>query len=842
MAHIDYTELKESFVNSSLAILSKAESCVLVLETSVDKNAINELFRGIHTIKGNSGIFQIEKIPALSHSFENVLNLLRNDRLIPNPDLIDLMLLSIDRLKEMISNLAVSDLVEVDDLVSKFNTYINTSPDNGNTRDAEIVERPKAEEKSEWMEDIKLSDKVIAFAKTKKKFLSIVIINLPIQSFNYLSEFIDKLKSLLVSIRILRKGIIEKKIQTLDTHEALRVPYYLIILSDKKIENFLKEEGFILEFISTVVVPEDMESVHIRREAEAKSSSQERKSANTQQQPVEADIAASINVNLNLLNHLINLTGEIVLARNILSLKIQQSGNPELEIISKRFEKLLAELESGILKTRLQSLSIFFQKIPRLIRDISKQTGKQIEVNIEGSDVELDKALIDQLGDPITHIIRNAIDHGIEPVEDREAKGKTTWGNLLVAARLNGGNVEILIRDDGRGIDTERIKEKIIQKNLANVETINRSTEEELVEYLFLPGFSTTGVVTEISGRGVGLDVVRSNLKKVGGTVSIEFEVEKGTTFILSIPQTLSIVTCLIIKSGNRKFAIPQQYLSELIRMNHSQIKTIENKKLYDLRKQFLPFANIADLFNLESESENKEKYIVALKSEKFYFGIAIEEVLDREDIVVKPLGEYFEELSFFSGATILGDSDIALILDVSGLARLAGIQSQQRLLEAHYPKEIIKEETSYLLFSVGKSRLAISIFKNPYIVKVQNKDIIKSLGLDTFIYNKMPIPILWLNDVLKIPFDMQSLSSFAIILYKFRSGYIGIAATHVEGVVMDLENINSDSISGEGILGTAFRNGESVLLLSIEYIMDEFYQKKLKNLKIVIEEKKIIY
>jgi len=842
LAQIDYTELKESFVNSSLSILSKLESYVLVLETSIDKNAINELFRGIHTIKGNSGIFQLEKIPALSHAFENVLNLLRNDRLIPNPDLIDLMLLAIDRLKEMITTLAVSDLVEVSDLVDKFNSYLTTGSDRLITKDAEIIERPNLEEKSEWMEDIKLSEKVITFAKSKKKYLSIVVVNLSVQSFNFLSEFIEKLKSIQGKVRILRRGLVEKKILPLDTHEHPKVPYYLIILSDNKVENFLKEEGLILEFVSTVVVPENMENVYVRKETEANKPEPEKTPPKQSASPsVDSDVNTSINVNLNLLNNLINLTGEIVLARNVLALKIQQSGNPELEIISKRFEKLLSELESGILKTRLQSLSLFFQKIPRLIRDISKTTGKQIEVAIEGNDVELDKALIDQLGDPITHIIRNAIDHGIESKEERESKGKTPWGNLRVAARLNGGNVEIIISDDGKGLNTEKIKEKVIQKNLANYETVSKSSNEELVEYLFLPGFSTSNAVTNLSGRGVGLDVVRSNLKKVGGTVSIEFEVEKGTTFILSIPQTLSIVTCLIVKSANRKFAIPQHYLSELIRINPTKIKSIDNKKIYNLRNQFLPFANIGSIFHLEEKSDEKAHYIVSLKSEKFYFGIAIEEVLDREDIVVKPLGEYFEELSFFSGATILGDGDIALILDVSGLARLAGMQAQAKLIESIPLKEITNQSDSYLLFSIGKSRIAMSIQTNPYIVKVSQKEILNSIGLDRFLYNKTAIPILWLNEILNIEIDIKSIQTIPIILYKHKSGYIGIAATHVEGVVTDLENIQSESIVGEGILGTGYRDGESILLLDTDFILDEFYHKKLKNLKLKIEENKEI-
>ncbi len=846
MAGIDYKELKTSFVNSSLAILGKSESCVLALESGVDKTAIDELFRGIHTIKGNSGIFELEKIPELSHAFENVLNQLRSSRLMPNPDLIDLMLLGIDRLREMISSLDVSDLVEVKDLVEKFNSYLEPQKID-TTLEAEIVETSKASlsqnENSIWAQEIKISEKVIAFAKSKRKFLSIVVFNLSAQKFDSLSLFLEKIQLVLKKSRILRKGLVLKKIAPLTNSDIPSLPYFLILLSDSNVESILEEADIEAQFVTTVFVPGDTESVPIHPEPEPPPSKprEEKKAANTVN-PVKENTAidTSINVNLNLLNHLINLTGEIVLARNILALKVLQSGNPELQSISKRFEKLLSELESGILKTRLQSMNVFFQKIPRLVRDITKTTGKQIEVFIEGSDVELDKSLIDQLGDPVTHIIRNAIDHGIEDSEERLRKGKSAFGNLRISARLRGGNVEILISDDGRGLDTGRIREKIIQKNLASFEIVSRSSKEELIEYLFLPGFSTAGAVTELSGRGVGLDVVRSNLKKIGGTVSIEFEVDYGTTFILSIPQTLSIVTCLIIKSANRKFAIPQQYLSELIRLNPSKINSIENKQVYGLRKQLLPFVNISSIFHFDSEDKKRtEKFIVALKSEKFYFGVGIDEVLDTEDIVVKPLGEYFEELGFLSGATVLGDGDIALILDVSGLARLSGMQNSQNIAQANFPRELISKKENHLLFSIGATKVSMSILSNPYIVQISKTEISHYLGLDTFIYNKESIPILWLSDILRLDVVMSSYSHLSIILFKKDTGLVGIAATNVEGVVSDLENIRIDQLSGDGILGTGFKDGENVILLDVNYLLEEFHKHKLKNIKLKIEENK---
>ncbi len=843
MSGIDYKELKQSFVNSSLAILSKSESCVLILESSVDKNAIDELFRGIHTIKGNSGIFELQKIPELSHAFENVLNLLRMSRLMPNPDLIDLMLLGIDRLKEMISSLDVSELIEVKDLVEKFNAYLQPA-EQTNTKDAEIIEIAAANDKNPpWIQDIQVSEKIIAFAKSKRKYLSVVAFNLSKQKFNSLGLFLEKIQIVLKKSRILRKGLVIKKLRSLDNEGNPPIPYYLILLSDSKVEPILNEADIESEFIQTVFVPDDMESVHIHPEKE-KSSEKEKKATNTVS-PAKENLSqvadTSINVNLNLLNHLINLTGEIVLARNVLALKVLQSGNPELQSISKRFEKLLSELESGILKTRLQSMNTFFQKIPRLVRDIAKATGKQIEVYIEGSDVELDKSLIDQLGDPVTHIIRNAIDHGIENSDDRIRKGKSAFGNLRISARLRGGNVEILISDDGKGLDTEKIREKVVQKNLASFEVVARSSKEELIEYLFLPGFSTAGVVTEVSGRGVGLDVVRSNLKKIGGTVSIEYEEDRGTIFILSIPQTLSIVTCLIIKSANRKFAIPQQYLSELIRLNPSKIHWIESKQVYDLRKQLLPFINISSTFNFDSplSKERKEKFIVALKSEKFYYGVGIDEVLDTEDIVVKPLGEYFEELGFLSGATILGDGDIALILDISGLARLSGMQNSQALIETNSAKGSSLQKESYLLFSVGKVKVCMSIVSNPYIVQISKQEVNRYLGLDTFIYNKESIPILRLNDILRLDSEESENPSLSIILYKTSNGLVGIAATSVDGVFSDLENIRLDQITGEGIIGTAYRDGNNVLLLDVNYLLEEFYKQKLRNIKLKIEDNK---
>jgi two-component system chemotaxis sensor kinase CheA len=286
LAGIDYKELKASFVNSSLSILGKSESCVLVLESGVDKTAIDELFRGIHTIKGNSGIFELEKIPELSHAFENVLNQLRSARLMPNPDLIDLMLLGIDRLRDMISSLDTSDLVEVKDLVEKFNAYLEPQ-EKSTTLDAEIVESPKASslqnENSIWSQDIKISDKVIAFAKSKKKFLSIVVFNLSAQKFDSLSLFLEKIQSVLKKSRILRKGLVLKKIAPLTNQDLPSLPYFLILLSDNNVEPILEEADIQAEFVTTVFVPDDTQSVHIQPEPEPAPSKprEEKKAANT---------------------------------------------------------------------------------------------------------------------------------------------------------------------------------------------------------------------------------------------------------------------------------------------------------------------------------------------------------------------------------------------------------------------------------------------------------------------------------------------------------------------------------------------------------------------------------
>ncbi|HNH07033.1 MAG TPA: chemotaxis protein CheA [Leptospiraceae bacterium] len=843
MAGIDYNELKESFVNSSAAILQRSESCILILESSVDKNAIDELFRGIHTIKGNSGIFELKNIPRLSHSFENVLNLLRTSRLMPTPDLIDLMLLGIDRLREMIKDLKASESVDADDLIEKFNAYLSPAKDKEKaSKDSKTVsEMQISNEETKWMKHIKVSDKIIEFAKSKKKYLSIVIFSLEVQQFRTVSGLLEKIQMIAKKARVLRKGLITKKLTPLENKINLHLPYFLILLSDSKVEEFLEEIGIQPEFVRTVFVPDNAESVHINPDRQNTEQTQTAKQVHPIKEISVKD--TSINVNLDLLNHLINLTGEIVLARNILSLKILQSGNSELQSISKRFENLLSELESGILKTRLQSMNVFFQKIPRLVRDISKATGKQIDVHIEGGDVELDKSLIDEVSDPVTHLIRNAIDHGIENSEERQKKGKNSVGNLRVSARLRGGNVELIIGDDGRGLDIVKIRERIIQKNLAPPELVHRIPKEEIIEYLFMPGFSTAGSVTELSGRGVGLDVVRSNVKRIGGTVSIEFEENSGTSFILSIPQTLSIINCLVFKSGNRKFAIPQQYLCELIKINPINITKIENKSLYYLRNQMLPLVNLKNVFHIENDElkQSVEKFIIALKSEKYYFGINVDEILDTEEIVVKPLGEYFEELPFFSGVTVLGDGDIALILDVSGLARLSGLQNSQNLIESSALKEISKAEEIYLLFSVGAVKVTVSIASNPYIIKISAKEIIHFLGLDTFIHNKESVPILWLNDMLRSDFDIKSCESLSIILFNFQNSLIGVAATKIEGVTNELENIQSDRITGKGILGTAYKDNASILLLDISCLLEEFYRHKLKNIKLNLNDTDIL-
>jgi two-component system chemotaxis sensor kinase CheA len=430
---------------------------------------------------------------------------------------------------------------------------------------------------------------------------------------------------------------------------------------------------------------------------------------------------SNIRVDVGLLDKMMNLVGELVLARN----QILQCSSSQTDAgffnAAQRLNLIATELQEGVMKTRMQPIGNVWGRFPRLVRDLALQCGKQVTIEMEGSDTELDKTIIEAIKDPLTHILRNSLDHGIESPEERVRKGKAPAGQLHLRAYHEGGQVNIEINDDGAGINLERVKQRAVQRGVIGAQQAERMSDRELMNLIFLPGFSTAEKVSNVSGRGVGMDVVKTNIEKIGGAVDLQSAGGQGTTLKIKIPLTLAIVPALIVSSGGERFAIPQISLLELVRLEASQgntaIEHIQGAPVHRLRGRLLPLVFLNRELCLEEGQQRAETVnnIVVLQADGHQFGLVVDEINDTEEIVVKPLGKQLKGLSCFAGATIMGDGQVALILDVLGIAQKASVvtelhdQSLAETAAAQAGSQASRE--SWLLFrSAEGRRLAVPL------------------------------------------------------------------------------------------------------------------------------------
>jgi two-component system, chemotaxis family, sensor kinase CheA len=429
---------------------------------------------------------------------------------------------------------------------------------------------------------------------------------------------------------------------------------------------------------------------------------------------------STIRVDVGLLDKLMNLVGELVLARNQV---LQYSGSREdssFAATSQRLNLITSELQESVMKTRMQPIGIVWSKFPRVVRDLASSFGKQITLTMDGAETELDKTIIEAIKDPLTHIVRNSCDHGIEKPEDRIRKGKPAGGKLVLRAFHEGGHVNIEIIDDGAGLNPEKIKAKALQKGLISAEQAARMSDREAIQTIFLPGFSTAEQVSNISGRGVGMDVVKTNIEKIGGAVDLISGNGPGTTVKIKIPLTLAIIPGLVVTSGGERFVIPQMSLLELIRLEgesgRRQIERIHGTPVYRRRGNLLPLAFLNEV--LQVPGAHNDDYIVnivVLQAEDREFGLVVDTINDTQEIVVKPLGKQLKGLTVYSGATIMGDGRVVLILDVLGIAQRSGVigeTSETAHAEDRYrPEAPVDKKQSMLLFSAaGFERLAVPL------------------------------------------------------------------------------------------------------------------------------------
>jgi len=411
-----------------------------------------------------------------------------------------------------------------------------------------------------------------------------------------------------------------------------------------------------------------------------------------------------------------NLVGELVLTRN--QVLQATSADPNMTLLSRRLDMVTADLRESVMKARMQPVSNIFSKMPRIVRDLSQSLGRRVRLQVEGQDTELDKSLLEAIKDPLTHAVRNSLDHGIEPPEVRQAAGKDPEGILKLRAAQEGSHVIIEVSDDGAGIAVEKVRQKAIERGLIATDRAAHMAERELLQLIFLPGFSTAAAVTNVSGRGVGMDVVRTNVERIGGKVEIDSRAGKGTTLRMRIPLTLAIIPALIVRSVNQSFALPQGALSELVHIPPEQASTaiewIENVPLHRLRGKLLPLIFLDRMLMPDVEHKiatERDSFIAVLDADGRRFGLVVDGLADPEEIVVKPLSAVLKDIGLFSGATVLGNADLALILDPGSIALKAGVTMlEEGPVRAAESDADVAKGLEYLLVDVAGRQAAVPL------------------------------------------------------------------------------------------------------------------------------------
>ena len=707
-------DLIKEFLAESNEGLERMDTELVKLEADPGSaELLASIFRAIHTIKGTCGFLGFEKLGKVAHAGENVLSKMRDGELALTPAITSVLLEMVDAIRAMLGEIATSGVDGDGDYTALIEALKQAQQSGVDLRIVPVLEEPPLVEKTAAPADPAAKGEPIPpEAAAKKKHPDS-----------------ERLGAVLVEHNWVKAEELARAIEKQEAGDA-------------------RPLGEILVSLGAATEQHIQEALALLNETKARS----------------ANAEASVRVNVTLLDRLMNLVGELVLARNqILKFSAQQDDSILLGTLQ-HLSQVTTELREGVMKTRMQPISKLFDKVPRLVRDVSVSCGKQVRVEVEGGETELDRTLIEAINDPLTHLVRNAIDHGIEKPEQRVSKGKHVEGLLRLRALHEGGQVTVEISEDGAGIDVDKIRAKSIERGAISTEQAARMSPAELLNLIFLPGVSTAEKVTSVSGRGVGMDVVKTNIERVGGSVEVLSRPGEGTTFKLRVPLTLAIVPALIAECGGKCFAIPQMNLVELVRLDGQSARTgiewVHGAPVYRLRGRLLPLIELRKELRLSDSGERlgengKAINIVVLQVDSRCFGLTVDQVHDTEEIVVKPLSEHLKGIRAYAGVTIMGDGKLALILDVPGLALNANVSSESRD-RATSEEEIVAPEQSsqkqklVLFAGTGGSRMALALSALARLEEFHPREIERSGNQWVAQYRGQILPLIRINDVLE--------------------------------------------------------------------------------------------
>ncbi len=606
----DMLEIVESFVVETREIFDDLDNQLLELEHHAgDKALVDKIFRAVHTVKGTSGFLSLEQLSVLAHHFEDVLNKLRRDELTLRNGMIDVMLAAFDQMKVLLQQV-VDQRIEPLDM------------------DAVIADLT---------------------AISEGTFVAHRQPDAP------LTAAIQETQA--------------------DQPARMEMPEPATAPDLPAVEPEREETK---PNMAAPASQDDQEALDVDRSlpsAEASSAGADPEAARR-----KTDRATeTIRVEVGRLDNLMNLVGELVLGRNRLMQVVSEVNDQrsmedilrELSDTTAQVDFITTELQSAIMRTRMVQIGRVFNKFPRLVRDLGKEFNKKINLVIEGEETELDKSLIEEIGDPLVHLIRNAADHGVEQPEIRSASGKPAHGTIRLGAAHEGNHIVVEVEDDGAGMDPEKLKQSAVDKKLITKKEAADMSDAEAFSIIFRPGFSTAKQVSQVSGRGVGMDVVKTNITRLNGTVSIDSRHGKGTRFTLKLPLTLAIIQSLLVRLGEETFAVPLHSVIEVVGLKPGDISTIRGREVIRLREQVLPLLDVGKALNAQNCRATSRAYAVIVAIAHYRVGLIVDDLIGQKEIVIKPLGSYLKKIPGVAGSTILGDGRVILIADVAELVRM---------------------------------------------------------------------------------------------------------------------------------------------------------------------------
>ena len=857
-------ELLAGFLDESSENLSIIEPDLLELEKNgdaTDGEIINRIFRAIHSIKGGAGFFGLENVGRLSHEMESLLAQLRDRKIPVTQTLMDLLFEGFDVVKDLFSDLATSDNKDIGEIVQRVirqrETGSSGSADTApKAKPAAAPTAPPASTHSPGVSKKQLADLIESGRYVYHVSLTS---DWPPDGEAWVKE-IERLGKIVAAVDATGNPV--DPAAAVQGKQQVGI-YYSTVLDPDLISGGLlvaQESIEQVTFATLDTMPDEPQPAVAPAAALAPQAPVANATVPAEESPQEPSESAALadlrkrkmtdeklRVSVNLLNDLMDLAGELVLARNQLGEVVRTTGSvaQPLQHSMQNVSWVTSEIQEKIMGLRMQPLSVLFSKFPRTVRDLSKQTGKQIVLEMKGEEVELDKTIVELLVDPMTHLVRNAVDHGIEMPDRRQQAGKQPQGTIRFEAYQEGGQVHIDIIDDGNGIDPVKIGAKALEKGLVTKEALAQMSEREKLRIIFMPGFSTVETVSSLSGRGVGMDVVLKNIEVLSGTVEIESEVGKGTRFGLILPLTLAIVKGLVFRVSGRRFIVPEVNIDELVRLRLNELKNkvnmVQGVKVLRLREQLLPVLDLQGLLQLdemEVAATEKEKpssgehrataQFVIVRFGTSLYAMQVDSVDTVDEIVIKPLPSFFQKMPFYSGATVLGDGSVALILDPAGMAEAVGVREfedtkavEQRKAETE--EEKLQETVSLLLFDNGTSeRFALPLQLISRIELIDQSAIEWINDNPYFQYRDEKLRLILLHDLLPVARPDKPLEGrIGVLIPKTARHPSGIVFRNIIDTIESTIELDTDSITAPGLFGSSVLEGRITLMPNMFEIFD---------------------